>query len=147
LLNRTIATVATILLLAGTATSAQAQFVARKPGPQAISEFVRRIFQDSKGNLWFGTNGDGVCVYERPLLTYYSTRQGFGGDAVRGIVEDGDGNVWFATSGGITRYDGAGYVNFTVEDGLSHDDVWSLLIDREGTIWAGTFGGACRFDG
>ncbi len=28
--------------------------------PQRISDFVRRIFQDKQGNLWFGTNGDGV---------------------------------------------------------------------------------------
>ena len=62
-------------------------------------------------------------------------------------MEDKDGNVWFATSGGVTKYDGESFVNFTVENGLSHNDVWSILVDRAGTIWSGTLGGACRFDG
>ncbi len=123
---------------------------ARDPGPDArpaadaVSAFVRRIFEDSKGNLWFGTNGDGVCRYDGRSLTYYSIPEGFGGVAVRGMVEDGAGNVWFATSGGVTRYDGSSFVNYTVADGLPHDDVWSLLIDRTGTLWVGTYGGVCR---
>jgi ligand-binding sensor domain-containing protein len=116
------------------------------PAPDAISAFVRRIFQDSKGDLWFGTNGDGVCRFDGRSLTYYSIQEGFGGVAVRGIVEDKDGNVWFATSGGVTKYDRQSFVNFTVEDGLNHDDVWSIYIDRAGTLWVGTHDGACRFD-
>jgi hypothetical protein len=31
------------------------------PIDEEISQFVRRIFQDKSGNLWFGTNGDGVA--------------------------------------------------------------------------------------
>jgi streptogramin lyase len=106
------------------------------PAPNAISDFVRRIFQDTRGDLWFGTNGDGVCRLDGQSLTYYSIPEGFGGTAVRGIVEDEAGNVWFATSGGVTKYDGESFANFTVDDGLNHDDVWCTLIDRVGMIWA-----------
>lgn len=116
------------------------------PSPDAISPFVRRIFHDSRGHLWFGTNGDGVCRYDGETLEYFSRPEGFGGVAVRGIVEDEEGSVWFGTSGGVTRYDGNSFVNLTVEDGLSHDDVWAVLVDRDGTLWAGTYGGACRLE-
>ena len=81
--------------------------------PQRISEFVRRIFQDKSGNLWFGTNGDGVIRYNGDSLEYFSVYEGFGGFAVRGIVEDKEGNVWFGTSGGVTKYDGESFTNFT----------------------------------
>jgi len=62
-----------------------------------LSAFVRRIFQDSNGNLWFGTNGDGAFQYDGQKLSQFSLEDGFGGAAVRGIVEDKEGNVWFGT--------------------------------------------------
>ena len=74
-----------------------------------ISAFVRRIFQDKSGNLWFGTNGDGVIRYDGDSLEYFSINEGFGGVAVRGIVEDKKGNVWFVTNGGVTKYDGESF--------------------------------------
>jgi len=37
-----------------------------------ISEYVRRIFQDKNGNIWCGTNDDGVCRYDGKTLTYFS---------------------------------------------------------------------------
>ncbi|MFN0175374.1 MAG: two-component regulator propeller domain-containing protein [Saprospiraceae bacterium] len=142
-----------------------------------ISQYVRRVFQDKNGNLWFGTNGDGVCRYDGKSLSYFTTTEGFGGHAVRGIVEDGSGNLWFATNGGICRYDGSranhpcnnntckhdvqtvkgfeehnqelvkSFTNFTMKHGLSSDQVWSILIDRDGIIWCGTEGGVSRYDG
>ncbi|MCH8823030.1 MAG: hypothetical protein IH984_05925 [Planctomycetes bacterium] len=115
--------------------------------PQTISEFVRRIFQDSNGNLWFGTNGDGVVRYDGDSLEYFSINEGFGGRAVRGIVEDKDGSVWFGTSGGVTKYDGQSFTNFTENDGLINNDVWSIVIDSKGIIWIGTLQGVSRFDG
>ncbi len=142
-----------------------------------ISQYVRRVFQDKNGNLWFGTNGDGVCRYDGKSLSYYTRTEGFGGHAVRGIVEDESGNLWFATDGGISRYDGSranhpcnnntckhdvqtvkgfdehnqelvkSFTNYTVKHGLSGDQVWSILIAKDGIIWCGTEGGVSRFDG
>jgi len=47
-----------------------------------ISEYVRCIFQDRKGNLWFGTNSDGVCRYDGKALVYLSMKDGLAGRAV-----------------------------------------------------------------
>ena len=117
------------------------------PSPDAISAYVRRIFQDSHGNLWFGTNGDGVARYDGDTLTYFSVSDGFGGYAVRGIVEDQDGNVWFGTSGGITKFDGQSFTNYTEDDGLIGNDVWCIMIASDGVVWIGTINGVSRFDG
>ncbi len=114
---------------------------------EKVSDFVRRIFQDQSGNLWFGTNGDGVVRYDGKALKYLSIEDGFGGVAVRGIVGDKEGDVWFGTERGITKYDGKSFTNFTQKDGLVHDDVWSIMIDSKGVIWIGTLQGACHFDG
>jgi ligand-binding sensor domain-containing protein len=101
---------------------------------EQLSRFVRRIFQDQRGHLWFGTNGDGVIRYDGESLASFSINEGFGGVAVRGIVQDKQGYIWFGTERGITRYDGKSFVNFTEKDGLINDDVWSVAIDSKGTI-------------
>jgi ligand-binding sensor domain-containing protein len=120
-----------------------------------VSQYIRRIFEDSKGYLWFGTNNDGVVRYNpnasdstgNDTLVYFSVENGFGGYAVRGITEDEGGNLWFATDQGVTKYDGQKFFNYTTENGLPSNDVWSILVDRNGTVWAGTMLSACRFTG
>lgn len=122
---------------------------------RAQSEFtlqdtvVRRIFEDSRGTLWLGTNGKGVIRYEGGQLSRFGQADGFAGHAVRAIAEDAAGNVWFGASGGISRYDHEKrtFRTFTDADGLVGRDVWSLTIDRHGTVWVGTLAGVSRFDG
>jgi hypothetical protein len=36
-----------------------------------VSQYIRSIFQDSKGNLWFGTMNEGVVRYDVKTLTYF----------------------------------------------------------------------------
>lgn len=47
--------------------------------PKQIAKYVRRIFEDSRGNLWFGTNALGVCRYDGDTLVYFSTYNGLSG--------------------------------------------------------------------
>jgi len=115
-----------------------------------ISQYIRRMFQDKSGNIWFGTNGDGVCRYDGKNYVYFSPtdlRSGFGGEAVRGIIQEENGNIWFATNHGVTRFDGSKFVNFTENDGLANNQVWSILKDKSGKLWFGTEGGVSVFDG
>jgi ligand-binding sensor domain-containing protein len=133
-------------------------FIDPTPAPDAISQYVRCIFEDKNGHLWFGTNGKGVARYNGDVVEYFSLDQGFGGVAVRGILEDAAGNVWFGTERGITKYDptsvvGTGtessqpkFINYTAEHGLIQSNVWSLAIDSRGTIWIGTLEELYRFD-
>lgn len=132
-------------LLAALCGSAAAQLV-EVPSAQ-ISEYIREVFQDRDGNLWLGTNGDGVCRYDGKSLTYLSVKDGLAGSAIRGIVQDRRGALWFATDGGVSRYENGKFTTYRQADGLSADSVWSLLLDKAGVIWVGTHEGVCRFDG
>lgn len=118
---------------------------------RAVSEYIRRTFQDSKGNLWFGTNTDGLAKYDGKKLAYLTIKQGLSGSQVTGIIEDKNGNLWFSTNEGITRFNPFKTENnitrFSKEDGLNHISTWSIFQDSKGTIWAGTFSGLCRFNG
>ena len=113
--------------------------------PKQIAEYVRRIFEDSRGNVWFGTGSDGVCRYDGDTVVYFSTQDGLSGNLVTGILEDQRGNIWVSTIGGVSRYDGRQFTNFTEKDGLSSNSVWSLYEDSRGTIWAGTVNGLCQY--
>jgi ligand-binding sensor domain-containing protein len=112
---------------------------------EQLSPFVRRIFQDRSGSLWFGTNGDGVIRYDGKAVEYFSTGEGFGGTVVRGIVQDEKGDLWFGTENGLTRYNGASFTNLSEEDGLIGRSVWGFALDSTGTIWIGTLKGVSRY--
>ena len=113
-----------------------------------VSQYIRSIFQDSKGNLWFGTIGDGVARYDKKTLTYFSDPEGFYSGSVYAINEDKTGNMWFGTDRGVYKYDGKTFKNYNQKDGLNHIDISrkSILVDRSGTIWIGTHGGVYRYD-
>ena len=113
-----------------------------------VSQYIRSIFQDSKGNLWFGTIGEGVVRYDVKTLTYFSSPEGFINSTVYAINEDKDGNLWFGTDQGVYKYDGLSFRNYAQKDGLSHIDITrkGILVDRFGTVWVGTHGGVFRYD-
>ncbi len=65
------------------------------------------------------------------------------------MCEDKNGNIWFGTNGGgVNKYDGKTFTQYTEKQGLIKDDVRSILEDNNGLMWFGTNGGGvCRFDG
>lgn len=114
---------------------------------QQISDYIRRIYQDTKGNLWLGTTRDGIYRYDGKDLKNYSTQDGLAGHCVKAIVPDNAGNLWIATEGGLSRFDGLNFTTFTVKDGLPDNDIWSVLVDKRGTVWVGSMNGLSRYDG
>jgi len=113
-----------------------------------VSQYIRSIFQDSKGNLWFGTIGEGVVKYDKKTLTYFSAPDGFVNNSVFAIAEDKKGNLWFGTDQGVYQYDGKVFKNYNQKDGLNHIDISrkGILVDKAGTVWVGTHGGVYRYD-
>ncbi len=119
-----------------------------------ISEYIRNIYEDRYGGLWFGTNGDGVAHYDGYNLSYYSSVNGFIGHQITGITEDSNQNIWFATDKGIIQYkwseDEEGQRRF-----INHQDYllfgkeqfWSIYADSKGQIWAGSASDIFLYDG
>lgn len=67
---------------------------------------VRSILEDSKGNIWFGSHNEGVCLLHNGELQYFTTENGLNHNQVRNIYEDGNGIVWFECGKGLSIYDG-----------------------------------------
>lgn len=139
---------------ASTHTSAQpdsATIAARLAHPptstEQISQYIRRIFEDRDGNMWFATTSDGVCRYNGRSLTYFTAAEGLAGNWVSAMLQDARGDMWFATGGGVSRFDGTHFTTYTTKNGLASDQVWCMLLDRSGGMWFGTEEGVTRFDG
>jgi len=112
-----------------------------------IGDYVVETFEDSKGNLWFGTLEKGVAKYDGTTLTYLTTTDGLPSNRIISMVEDEAGNLWFGTDVGISKYDGNSFTQFSEEDGLISNMVSMLYIDSKGVFWIGTWSGVSRFDG
>jgi len=108
--------------------------------------------KDSKGNIWIGTNGNGVAVYESKTRNFYYP--GAVSDArerllanwyCRAIEEDQFGNIWIASSGaGIAVYnplDSRIKIYNTGNSNLPSNVVLNLHLDHTGNMWVGTLGG------
>ncbi|GHG01332.1 hypothetical protein GCM10017161_32500 [Thalassotalea marina] len=61
--------------------------------------------QDSKGRLWFGTNGGGVNLWlpKRESFLTISSESEFSNSVVEQIVEDSNGDIWIATDIGVAQ--------------------------------------------
>lgn len=112
-----------------------------------IGEYVTSVFEDSKGNLWFGTNGNGIARFDGETLRYFTTKDGLPSDRVTAIIEDSDGNFWLSTGEGLTKYDGEKFTNFRVGKEVASNVISSLLIDSKHVFWVGTWNGVYQFDG
>ncbi len=112
-----------------------------------VREFVRTMYQDRKGNYWFGTNGNGIIRYNGQTLEEVSNEGKRLPNVVREIVEDKAGNVWFGTDSGLIKYDGETFITYSEKEGLQNKEIWGLAIDKSGLIWVGSIGGVSHFDG
>lgn len=141
-----------------TTSSSRSQLILQAPHPSEfkdplffiegqLCQHLREIFEDSQGNLWFGTNVYDLMRYNGDTLVYITEDEGFSGGRVTGIVEDHNGNLWFSTGSGLNKYDGESFRIFTEEDGLANQEIWSMHLDTKGMLWMGHNKGLSRFDG
>jgi ligand-binding sensor domain-containing protein len=60
----------------------------------------------------------------------------------------GEEIIWAGTwGGGVARFDGREWRNYTTADGLAGDIVYSIAEAPDGVLWFGTNAGLSRFDG
>jgi ligand-binding sensor domain-containing protein len=116
------------------------------------------LFEDRDGMLWIGRRGKGMLRYDGNSFADFKDIPVLNACAVTAITQDKQGDMWFATTaadmtkreytGGVWRYDGKTFRNFTKKDGLKYSSIWCLLPDRTGNLWVGTGRtGLSRYDG
>jgi PAS domain S-box-containing protein len=127
-----------------TYTSKQGLPASRESSGLAPSVLVKAIAEDGDGNLWFGTDGGGLCLFRAGRFTTYTTRAGLAGNVVLWLTPRRAGGMWVGTSKGLNKFENGVFTTFTTKDGLANDDIISMYEDGEGVLWIGTEGGLNR---
>ncbi|MDA3615253.1 ligand-binding sensor domain-containing protein [Polluticaenibacter yanchengensis] len=106
---------------------------------------IRAIFQDSKGNYWFGSHNEGVSVYNGKSFEYFTTNEGLPDNQIRSIQEDKNGKIWIGTTKGASVYDKGTLTNYLTKTNEPKYE-WHKT---NGDLWfyAGEEDGINRFDG
>lgn len=119
------------------------------------SNLVYKIYQDSKGFIWFGTM---YGLYRYDGINYFSYRynpfdsSSIGNDDVISIYEDSKGFLWFGTYlGGVSRYDSktstfTRFVNSDNPNSICDNTVWTITEDKSGVLWFGTQNGLSKYE-
>lgn len=129
-------------------TLSQQSAIGNKAFTIQISQVVRKIFEDSKGNIWFGTEGGAYRLKGLSLIYIVGIKNASGkGVTVKDITENIDGSIWIGHSDGISIIMGDSIKNYDESDGLISNDVWCIKADKQGKVWIGTIKGACVFNG
>ena len=119
---------------------------------------IRSIFQDSKGNYWFGSLQEGAAVYNGKSFVYFNSDDGLTDNQIHTIQEDKEGVIWFNTQKGVSSYNGTKIVNHTRTDKeksqtnfpvQSYEPLQGQWMKSDYDLWfeAGIKEGAYRYDG
>lgn len=123
------------------------------------ADVVLRLFEDSRGDMWIATVGEGrgpsgVSRWERSTgrFHHYGEQDGLpSGERffVTAFAEDRSGNVWigFSADGEVRRYRRGGFSPLSSPPGSSVGAILDLLVDARGRLWiASRRGGVARID-
>ena len=110
---------------------------------------VRQLYGDRDGNLWIGTNGDGLFRFKDRAVRMFTAADGLPNNVIQTVLASQDGGLWTgANCGGLSRFDGRSFLTYNEKNGLLNSCVWALAEDANHDLWIGTFGGgAFRFRG
>ncbi len=102
------------------------------------SSSVNHIFQDSKGYLWFATQGGGASRFNGREFRNFTKAEGLVNNDVTYIAEDKNGNIWIATASGVSKFNGTSFYNYTGKQGLSDGVVYAIHADENNKVWFAT---------
>ena len=99
---------------------------------------ARILFQDGAGNLWVGSNGEGVSKLGASGNVSFVEADGIPNNSIRAFAEDNQGNIWVGTAGGvcyITPENAIVYPKTEESIDLTNSLVEELFCDTSGRIW------------
>ncbi len=123
-----------------------------------IDNKVRSIFEDSRGNFWVGTRGDGLHLMDRKTGLFerissvhpdvhrpYRPPVGSIYDHITFITEDYEGALWIGTlASGLSRYDPntkeTTFFNAITKNanGFTDNSGWYAFVSPDGLFWLST---------
>lgn len=72
------------------------------------------------------------------VVTLYNERNGLPTGEANTVLQTSDGYVWIGSYGGLIRYDGTEFRNYSLERKIESSSVRALYEDSQGRLWIGT---------
>lgn len=132
---------------------------------------ITSIAEDKHGNLWIGTWGNGIIIFDRKnknsnhIFNHSANNYSLSSNRITDILSDRNDNIWVATFGGglnklsnilsqsVKERNDTSYkfLHFKFDSSVSYsindNNITSLHEGRNGNIWIGTFeGGLNKLD-
>lgn len=104
---------------------------------------VRNVWKDRSGNLWVGTFGGGLEVYDASMkrIKTFDVNGGFPSNTINQIYADHEQRIWIATGEGLVCFTLGDWEHYRVyhrEQGLGNVHVRAITEDAQGNIWVST---------
>lgn len=122
--------------------------------PSSITNnYIQRIIEDSKGNLWVGTIGGGLNLYNRSkdnFTNYQADKKSstsISSNYINCLKQDSYGILWVGTTEGLNSLDvkSGKFTHYFHQknntESISNDNISDLCEDKEGNFWVATFHG------
>src|SRR5215207_312138 len=80
---------------------------------------IRSLNRDRDGNLWVGTNGDGLYRFRERGVRVFTKEDGLPHNVIKTVIAARDGTVWAGTNcGGLAHFDGTRFRTYNENNGL-----------------------------
>ena len=118
---------------------------------------VRCGLQDKAGNLWFGTQGNGLYKYDGKSFSQFLVANGLNSNTIHCLLEDKDGKIWIGTNVGLCLYDGKTFAKIQIPLRKNQPPntnptyrnlhwVFSIMQAKSGKLWFATIDGVYIYD-
>ena len=98
---------------------------------------VTSAFEDREGNLWFGSQVEGLTRLWNGWTRRYSVDDGLNDPVVWSLSKGQDGTVWVGNSDGVSTLEFGHFHLIAPGSALPHPHAYNLLAERD-SLWIGT---------
>jgi len=99
------------------------------------------LHQDHHNQLWIGTIGGGIDIFNGNHFINYSKGNGLPSNMIHNIYQDSNNTIWISTDNGLVKKNLLTNQVFTTEHGLPSNNIWNFIEVSKNEYWIATDAG------